>query len=131
MVFPPRNELMEGELRQRIRESTLDAVLVVRPKEVRQESEEVVTGGFYVPPPGYYNFWPYWNLAYTSVYTTSYIKQNAVIRAECNIYNVKDEKLIWSGESDTMLEKSFEKMGKGYAQSLYNQLKKDKVISKK
>ncbi len=29
-----------------------------------------------------------------------------------------------------MLEKSFEKMGKGYAQSLYQQLKKDKVISK-
>lgn len=60
-----------------------------------------------------------WNLAYASVYsTTSYIKQNTVIRAECNIYNVKDEKLIWSGESDTMLEKSFEKMGEGYAQSL-------------
>jgi hypothetical protein len=39
--------------------------------------------------------------------------------------------LIWSGESDTMLEKSFEKMGKGYAQSLYNQLRKDKVIPKK
>ena len=107
-------------------------MLVVRPKEVRQESQEVVTGGFYVPPPGYYTFWPYWNLAYTSVYsTTSYIKQNTVIPAECNIYNVKDEKLIWSGESDTMLEKSFEKMGKGYAQSLYNQLKRDKVISKK
>jgi hypothetical protein len=79
-----------------------------------------------------YTFWPYWNLAYTSVYsTTSYIKQNTVIPAECNIYNVKDEKLIWSGESDTMLEKSFEKMGKGYAQSLYNQLKRDKGISKK
>jgi hypothetical protein len=39
--------------------------------------------------------------------------------------------LIWSGESDTMLEKSFEKMGKGYAQSLYNQLRKDKVTPKK
>jgi len=63
MVFPPRNELMEGELRQRIRESALDAVLVVRPKKVRKESEEVVSGGFYVPPPGYYNFWPSWNLA--------------------------------------------------------------------
>jgi hypothetical protein len=47
---------MEGELRQRIREGTLDAVLVVHPKEVRQESEEVVTGGLYVPPPGYYAF---------------------------------------------------------------------------
>ena len=132
MVFPPRNELMEGELRQRIRESTLDAVLVVRPKEIRKESEEVVSGGFYVPPPGYYNFWPYWNLAYGSIYsTTSYIKENTIIHAECNVYSSKDEKLIWSGESDTMLEKSFEKMGKGYAQSLYNQLKKDKVIPKK
>ncbi len=132
MVFPPKNELMEGEPRQRIRESTLDAVLVVRPKEVRQEKEEVVSGGFYVPPSGYYSFWPYWNAAYGSIYsTTSYIKESTVIRAECNIYNSKDEKLIWSGESDTMLEKSFEKMGKGYAQSLYNQLKKDKVIPKK
>jgi hypothetical protein len=56
MVFPPRNELMEGELRQRIREGTLDAVLVVRLKEVRQELEEVATGGFYVPAPGYYAF---------------------------------------------------------------------------
>jgi hypothetical protein len=44
---------------------------------------------------------------------------------------VKDEKLIWSGESDTMLEKSFEKMGKGYAEWHYKQLKKDKVIPKK
>ena len=122
---------MEGELRERIRESTLDAVLVVRPKEVRQESEEVVTGGFYMSPPGYYTFWPYWNMAYASVYTTSYIKHNPVIRPECNIYHLKDEKLIWSGESDTMLEKSFERMGKSYAQSLYKQLKKDKVIPKK
>jgi hypothetical protein len=106
-------------------------VLVVRPKEVRQESQEVVTGGFYVPPPGF-TLSGHWNLAHTSVYsTTSYIKQNTVIPAECSIYNVKDEKLIWSGEIDTMLEKSFEKMGKGYAQSLYNQLKRDKVISKK
>jgi hypothetical protein len=31
---------------------------------------------------------------------------------------------LWSGASDTMLEKHFEKMGKGYAQSLYNQLKR-------
>jgi len=32
MVLPPRNELMEGELKQRIKESDLDAVLVIRPK---------------------------------------------------------------------------------------------------
>jgi len=52
MVLPPRNEMMEGELKQRIKESSLDGVLVVRPKAARRESEEVVTGGIYMPPPG-------------------------------------------------------------------------------
>lgn len=131
MVFPPRNELMEGELRRRIHESTLDAVLVVRPKDIRKEQEEVVSGGFYTPPPGYYAFWPYWNMAYMNTYTTTTIRENTVVRAECNIYYVKDEKLIWSGESDTIMEKGFGKMGKSYAKTLYNQLKKDKVIPKK
>lgn len=32
MVLPPKNEMMEGELKQRIKESSLDSVLVVRPK---------------------------------------------------------------------------------------------------
>jgi hypothetical protein len=52
LVLPPKNEMMEGELKQRIKESSLDSVLVVRPQAVRTESEEVVTGGVYTLPPG-------------------------------------------------------------------------------
>jgi hypothetical protein len=58
MVLPPRNEMMEGELKQRIKDSTLDGVLIVRPKAARQDTEEVVTGAVYAPPAGYYTFWP-------------------------------------------------------------------------
>jgi hypothetical protein len=132
MVLPPRNEMMEGELKQRIKESSLDSVLVVRPKTVRKESQEVITGGIYVPPPGYYAFWPYWNMAYGDFYpTSSYTKENIIVRVEFNLYGTKDERLVWSGETDTMYSKDFEKLGKDYAQALVNQLKKDKVISKK
>lgn len=131
MVLPPKNEMMEGELRQRIKESSLDSVLVIRPKSVRQESQEVVTGGVYVPPPGYYTFWPYWNMAYTDFSpTASYTKQNIVVRVECNLYSTKDEKLVWSGETDTIYSKDFEKLAKQYAQTLVNQLKKDKILHK-
>jgi hypothetical protein len=130
MVLPPRNEMMEGELKQRIKESSLDSVLVVRPKAVRNETEEVVTA--YLPPPGYYTFWPYWNIAYRGFYPgSSYTKENVIVRVEFNLYSTKDERLVWSGESDTIYEKNFEKLGKGYAQALVNQLKKDKVIRKK
>ena len=132
MVLPPKNEMMEGELKQRIKESSLDSVLVIRPKAVRKETEEVITGGIYVPPPGYYTFWPYWNMAYGDFYpTSSYMKENIVVRVEFNLYSTKDEKLIWSGESDTVYSKDFEKLGKEYAKTLVGQLKKDKVIKKK
>ena len=52
------------------------------------------------------------------------------MRVEFNLYSTKDEKLVWSGESDTLYSKDFEKLGKGYAESLVKQLKKDKVIRK-
>lgn len=132
MVLPPRNEMMEGELKQRIKESSLDSVLVIRPKAVRKESQEVITGGIYVPPPGYYTFWPYWNMAYGDFFpTSSYTKENIIVRVEFNLYNTKDEKLVWSGETDTVYSKDFGKLGKEYAKALVNQLKKDKVIRKK
>jgi hypothetical protein len=132
LVLPPRNEMMEGELKQRIKESSLDSVLVVRPKAARTETQEVVTTGIYVPPPGYYTFWPYWNMAYSNFYSsTSYTREDVIVRVEFNLYSTKDEKLVWSGESDTVYSKDFEKLGKGYAQALVNQLKKDKVIRKK
>jgi hypothetical protein len=132
MVLPPKNEMMEGELKQRIKESSLDSVLVIRPKSVRKETEEVVTGGIWVPPAGYYNFWPYWNAAYGDFYpTSSYTKENIVVRVEFNLYSTRDEKLVWSGETDTIYSKDFEKLGKDYAKTLVGQLKKDKVIRKK
>ncbi|HTC40808.1 MAG TPA: hypothetical protein VK703_04525 [Candidatus Acidoferrales bacterium] len=132
MVLPPRNEMMEGELKQRIKESSLDSVLVIRPKAVRKETEQVITGGIYVPPPGYYTFWPYWNMAYGNFYpTSSYSKEKIIIRVEFNLFSTKDERLIWSGETDTIYSTDFDRLAKGYAQTLIDQLKKDKIIRKK
>jgi len=53
------------------------------------------------------------------------------VRVEVNLYNTKDEKLIWSGETDTVYSKDFAKLGKDYAKSLVKQLKKDGVVGKK
>jgi hypothetical protein len=66
MVLPPRNEMMEGELKQRIKEAGYDAVLVIRPKAFRKETEEVGTKTIYMPPMAYQSFWPYWDMASSS-----------------------------------------------------------------
>ena len=131
-VLPPKNEMMEGELKQRIKESSLDGVIVVLPKTVRKETEQVIVGGVWMPPPGYYSFYPYWNMAYGQFYpTSSYTQENVIVRIEVNFYNVRDEKLVWCGETDTVYSKDFEKLGKEYAKALVKQLKRDKVIGQK
>jgi hypothetical protein len=130
MVLPPRNEVSEVELKQRIKESTLDGVLVIRPKAIDKETEEVIVGGVYVPPSGYYSFWPYWNTTYGAIHSTSYTRENTVVRAEFNLYSAKDEKLLWSGETNTVYSEDFKKLGKDYAKTLVKQLKRDKVIGK-
>jgi hypothetical protein len=135
MVLPPRNEMMEGELKQRIKEADFDGVLVIRPKAIRKETEEVVTGlagPAYAPPALYYNFWPYWNMAWAQVYSTSsYVKEKTYVSTEFNLYNTKDEKLLWSGETETVYSKNFGKLAREYARALVKQLKKDKVIGTK
>jgi hypothetical protein len=129
MVLPPRNELMEGELKQRIKEADYDAVLVIRPKAFRKETQEVGTKSVYMPPPFYQNLWPYWDMAFKQFSAKgSYLKENTMVSAEFNLYHTKDETLLWSGETDTVYSDDFEKLGKEYARALVKQLKKDKVI---
>jgi hypothetical protein len=135
MVLPSRNEMMEGELKQWIKESDFDGVLVIRPMAMRKASKEVVTGlagPYYVPPAPYYNFWPYYNMAWGQVYpTSSYVKEETYVSTEFNLYNTKDEKLLWSGETDSVYSKDFGKLAREYARTLVKQLKKDKVIGTK
>jgi hypothetical protein len=129
MVLPPRNEMMEGELKQRILEADFDAVLIIRPKSSQQKSEEVVTGVYYAPPAPYYSFWPYWNMAWGQHYsTTSYFEEHTIVTAEFNLYNTKDEKLLWSGQTETVYKEDFKKLAKDYANTIVKQLKKDQVI---
>jgi hypothetical protein len=132
VILPPRNEMMERELKLRMKESSLDSVLVVRPKLLRQEAQETLPGKFYAPPPSYSTLWPFWNRAYGDLYPgSSYLKENALVRVEFNLFNVRDEKLIWNGETATINSKDFEKLGREFARVLVNQLKKDKIVRKK
>lgn len=129
MVLPPRNELMEGELKQRIKEEDYDAVLVIRPKAFRKETKEVGTKSIYMPPTAYQSFWPYWDMAFKQYSAKgSYLKENTIVSAEFNLYRTQDETLLWNGETDTVYSKNFGKLARGYANTLVKQLKKDKVI---
>ena len=136
MVLPSREEVSEAEIRKWVLDGDFDGALVIHPKAVHTETEEVVTSAitttYYAPPAPYYNFYPYMHMAWGQVYPiSSYTKEHTIVIAEFNLYNTKNEKLIWNGETETRYTKDFGKLGKEYAKTIVKQLKKDKVIGSK
>jgi hypothetical protein len=59
------------------------------------------------------------------------LKESTIAQVETNIDNSKTEKLIWSGVSDTILQKDMEKDAKNLAKVLVKQLKKDGLLPQK
>lgn len=65
----------------------------------------------YVPYRGYYGGWSnYYYGSYTAVTTPGYTLQQQVVVLETNLYATKEEKLIWSGVSETFVEDSAEQL---------------------
>jgi hypothetical protein len=50
---------------------------------------------------------------------------------EINIYGAHDEKLLWSGLSDSFVKEDMEKVADSLAKTLVKQMKKDKLLPKK
>jgi hypothetical protein len=63
--------------------------------------------------------------------TSSSVKEYTYISTEFDLYDTKDEKLLWSGEPESVYSKDFGKLAGEYARTLVKQLKKDEVIGAK
>ena len=135
MFLPPKNDMMEGELKQRIKESALDTILVVRARGVPKQADPSAAPGIYAPPAAYSSFWPFWNTAYSDPPPVSgnapNTKDNGLVRVEFNVFSTKDEDLVWNGETGAIKSKDFDRLGNEYARAVVNQLRKDKLIRKK
>ena len=94
----------EGDLERvkaKIRELGFDAIVIMRVVAVDKEQE-------YVPPstrtiatggPGMYG---YWQTGWVEVYDPGYTKEKTVAVVDTELYQVADEKLVWSSRSTTL-----------------------------
>jgi len=89
----------------KLQEIGADAVIVTR--VVDQETVQ----NYYPPtystvaaPSAYYGGWyGYYSLGYTYQTSPGYVEENKVFRVETNLYDLKGDKLMWSGLSETTL----------------------------
>ena len=99
------DKLDKDQAAAKLQEIGADAVLVTR--LVDKETVETYyppTYSTYAAPSAYYGGWyGYYNMGYTYMSSPGYVAQDHVFKVETNLYNVAQDKLAWSGLTETTL----------------------------
>lgn len=82
-----------------IQQSGATAVFAVRPIAVNQQQT-------YVPPTymggGPYGAWgPYYGYGWNAAYSPGYVVTDTIVRVEVLVYDLRQGKLLWAGQSET------------------------------
>jgi hypothetical protein len=116
------SKLTETELAAKIQEDSFDGALVMRLIDKEKETEYVPGTGTY---PSYYRgFGSYYGSAYGGYYDPGYYKENKIYSVETNLYSLKENKLIWSGVTNTVNPTDLDKTIEQIAKVLTEEMKK-------
>ena len=119
------NDLQDKEAaRAHVTAGGFDGALVMRVAG-KEDRERWVAGSY---PTSYYSFYGYYGYAGAMVYSPSYLVTDTIVNVETNVYSVKDDKLIWSGLSETFNPKSTQALIGDVARAVAWDLKKQGLI---
>lgn len=110
-----------------MQEQGADAVLIAR--MVRKKTVEFYVPGDVTIQPTYYRSWrEYYGYGYQSLYTPGYMAEDEFAIVETNLYNAKNDKLIWSAASETEMRGSDQKLIKSYIGVMVKALADEKLL---
>jgi len=122
-VIPVDDQSDKDIVASKLRNLGTDYVLVTRLVDKRTV-QTYVPGQAYVVP-GYYRSWGGY---YQYAYTPGYMVQDVYAYAETNIYDVKNDKLIWSARSETEISGVNQELIQSFVKIMIDRLSADAVI---
>ncbi|MCE3259608.1 MAG: hypothetical protein K0S12_1249 [Bacteroidetes bacterium] len=130
--FPPnfmQDSIPKEEMMNTVKKKGSESILTISIQ--RKETESRYVGGPYAPMGrfGYYgNFWGYYSHWYPYGYSDAYYTRDDVYYLETNLYDAKDEVLIWSAQSQTYSYDGLATFSKEFAKEITQRMKKDGII---
>jgi len=127
-IFPPKFSITKDMTREQLTESIAkkgcDAVLVLALLDSKTV-ESYSPGTVYAPVNyGYYgSFYGYYNYYYPVVYSPGYYSYDKTFYLETNLYDLGNDKLLWSVQSEARNPSSIDDWFKKYSVMLINHLK--------
>jgi hypothetical protein len=85
----------EAAAEAKLRNAGFDGAIIIRYISVEKETSYVPGSGVY--PSFYGGFGPYWRISYGAFYQPGYYVEDKIHTVETNVYDLKNNKLVWSG----------------------------------
>jgi hypothetical protein len=115
----------EEELVTALKHYEYDTILVTRVLS-ETERQQVVNTGYY--PSHYGGYYGYYSHAYSLSYNTAYVDSFVEFELETNLYDVKTEKLVWTGRKIVYDDRSDLKNMKGIIKGVVKDLSKKGLL---
>jgi len=113
-------------VKQKLSERGMEGALVLSVRNVNQRTSYYSSGMY---PSAYYSFGGYYNYAWNYMYDPFlYSSTNVYVDLEILIYSLKDDKLVWYGESTSVNPKGIQETISELAVSVKNQLVEDGLL---
>ncbi len=87
-----------------------------------------VQGSVYYPPSNYRNWRDYYGYSNQAVYTPGYMAEEEYALVETNLYDARNDKLIWSAASETDIMGSSEDQIKSFIDVMVNAMAEQKLL---
>jgi len=113
-------------VKKKLSERGMEGALVLSVRNVDQKTSYYSSGMY---PSAYYSFGGYYNYAWNYMYDPyGYSSTNVYVDLEILIYSLKDDKLVWYGESTSVNPESIQQTISELAVSVKNQLVEDGLL---
>jgi hypothetical protein len=112
-VLPDKKQDVREVIAAKVKELGADSVLITRLAS-KKIVKTYVPGMPYFPPP-FYETWPaYYGYGYRYIYSPGYIAENEYAVIETNLYETRNDKLVWVASSETVMSDSDHGLIKSY-----------------
>jgi hypothetical protein len=125
MPMPADLELKKEDILKAVNQYENDAVIITH--LIGKAEKDVYTRGG-SPHGGFYGFY---RSRYSYAHDPGYSSTNTTVRLETNLYDVKTEKLIWSGKSNSWSNEAKDQIINDVIKAVVAELKNNKLIAPK
>jgi hypothetical protein len=129
--YGPRafDNMNEEEVLAKLKRSGVDAVLTIVLLD-KDKERKYVPGHFYYSPYGYYHnrFWGYYGVLNHRIYEPGYYVTSTKYFWESNFYEMGEQKLLYSAQTESFDPLSAESMGHEYGEMIVKDMLKKNIL---